>query len=169
MAGLYVHIPFCIKKCAYCDFLSFADHSRMMDYNTSLKTELRERACGQRIDTVFFGGGTPSVLPLGIIAELVDVINANYCIAPDAERTIELNPGTADTQKLEEYKYARFNRLSIGVQSLDDGLLVSIGRVHDSASFYNTFDMARKAGFDNINTDIIYALPARALRRILIP
>lgn len=167
MAGLYVHIPFCKAKCRYCDFVSFADCESMGEYCGALLKEIR--LCGETLpkleyDTVFFGGGTPSILPQGAIAMLLDALRASFSIAPGAEITIEANPGTLSEDKLKEYRSAGVNRLSMGLQSANDVLLETIGRIHRFKDFVQNYECARAVGFDNINADIMYGLPGQAVK-----
>ena len=118
MAGLYVHIPFCKAKCRYCDFVSFADHDCMGDYCAALLKETRLSAAAlpkREYESVFFGGGTPSILPVGAISLLLHALKESFTVLPDAEITIEANPGTLTEEKLKEYKAAGINRLSMGV------------------------------------------------------
>ena len=164
MPGIYIHIPFCVRKCAYCDFVSFEDHARMGAYLAALQKEMALCApafSGRVYDTVFFGGGTPSILPSGAAAALMEALRGSFCIRPDAEVTIECNPGTADAAKLAEYRAAGVNRLSFGVQSADDGLLCRIGRIHTFSDFLQSYEQARAAGFSNINADVLYGLPGQ--------
>lgn len=165
MSGLYIHIPFCMRKCAYCDFVSFADHSQMEPYLAALHEELRLRAaqgCFPAFDTVFIGGGTPSVLPGRAIAELLDAVRAGFSLAADAEISVECNPGTLDEEKLRLYRAAGVNRLSLGLQSADDALLARIGRIHTREDFFTSYDLALGAGFSNINVDVMYGLPGQS-------
>lgn len=168
---LYVHIPFCVRKCAYCDFLSFSCSAQKREaYTETLKREIREAfpAGGAaadfdsyRVTTVFFGGGTPSVLPGAQIAAILQELRTRFCFAPDAEISIECNPGTADQDKLKLYRASGINRLSIGLQSADDGELAQLGRIHTWADFCRTYEAARDVGFDNINIDLMSALPGQ--------
>ncbi len=174
---LYIHIPFCVRKCAYCDFLSMpADIRRQEEYLRALKREicLFPRREEYRVSTVFFGGGTPSVLPARWIAELMELIRREFRLETGAEVTLECNPGTADAQKLRIYREAGISRLSLGLQSADGRELELLGRIHTWEDFLRTYDAAREAGFENINTDLMSALPGqtvqsweRTLRRVL--
>lgn len=162
---LYIHIPFCARKCAYCDFLSFAAPERVYrDYMDKLLEEI----CGQgpnfqeyRVSTIFVGGGTPSILPADLIMELFATLSENFDISPDAEITMEANPGTLTMEKLEVYRQSGVNRLSIGLQSADDKELKYLGRIHSYDSFLKSFQRARQAGFKNINVDLMSALPGQ--------
>ncbi len=176
---LYLHIPFCVRKCAYCDFLSApAGRDVQQTYVGALQREIRAfagRAAQEYfVTTVFFGGGTPSVLLASEIAALMDVMREGFVFASDAEVTIECNPGTADREKLRVYRDAGINRLSLGLQSADDKELAMLGRIHTWADFLRTYEDARAAGFDNINVDLMSALPGqtvssweRTLRKVL--
>ncbi len=164
MAGIYLHVPFCVKKCAYCDFVSFPELSRADAYFQALYKEIAMAAAecgGKKFDTVFFGGGTPSAVPLEFICAAVERIRAEFDLEI-SEATIECNPGTVDMGKLAAYRKAGFNRISIGVQSFDDGLLRSIGRIHSARQAEETVKLARSAGFENINIDLMYGLPGQS-------
>ncbi|MDD5908763.1 MAG: radical SAM family heme chaperone HemW [Clostridiales bacterium] len=164
MAGIYLHVPFCVKKCAYCDFVSFPEQSRADAYFQALYKEIAMAAVecgGKKFDTVFFGGGTPSAVPLEFICVAVERIRAEFDLEI-SEATIECNPGTVDMGKLAAYRKTGFNRISIGVQSFDDGLLRSIGRIHSAKQAEETVKLARSAGFENINIDLMYGLPGQS-------
>lgn len=166
MPGIYIHIPFCMAKCRYCDFVSFADQDGKEDYLKALKEEMAlcERELPKlEYDTVFFGGGTPSVLPAGAILRLMERLREHYHVLPDAEITIECNPGTLTEEKLKEYQQAGINRLSLGLQSADNGLLRVLGRIHTYEEFLHSLRLAREAGFTNINADLMYGLPEQTL------
>lgn len=162
--GLYIHIPFCVRKCKYCDFLSFdnLDETVKGRYVNALFSEIRIQAanfCDYEIDTVFIGGGTPTAIPAQSLSEIIKCIKENFNVTEDAEITTESNPGTMTREMLETYKEAGINRLSIGVQSLDDRVLKALGRIHTAEEFKNTYFTARSAGFDNINIDLMFAVP----------
>ncbi len=165
---LYIHIPFCARKCAYCDFLSFSAPERLYrDYMDKLMEEI----CGQgsnfseyRVSTIFVGGGTPSILPADLILELFATLSENFDIARDAEITLEANPGTLTMEKLEVYRQSGVNRLSIGLQSADDKELKYLGRIHSYESFLKSYQRARQAGFRNINVDLMSALPGQSVQ-----
>lgn len=162
MAGLYIHIPFCVKKCAYCDFVSFPDPAPRQAYLMALQKEIALAAArfpSRVYDSVFLGGGTPSILPPADMAALLKAVGDAFTIHPDAEVTIECNPGTVDKEKLDGYRKGGVNRLSFGLQSMDDSLLHAIGRIHNAAQFKHSFLLAREAGFENINVDLMYGLP----------
>lgn len=165
--GLYFHIPFCVKKCLYCDFLSApCEGEERNAYMEALLRETQGRACDYRgyvVRTIFIGGGTPSVVETEWIEGLLSLVRECYEVMPKAEITIEVNPGTVDSQKLVRYRRAGINRLSIGLQSANDEELETLGRIHTFAGFLDTYDRAVKAGFDNINVDVMAALPKQGL------
>ena len=171
MTGIYVHIPFCVRKCAYCDFVSFPENSVPESYVDALIEEIELVSCGGEypaaFDTVFFGGGTPSLMTGAQMRRVMDALNAHFPILEGAERSMELNPGTATSQKLAAYRTAGVNRLSIGLQSTHDDLLRSIGRIHTFSQFLDTLSFAREAGFDNINVDVMHGLPGQTQERYL--
>ena len=155
MKSLYVHVPFCAQKCAYCDFASFPNREDAWDaYFAAVREELRP--WGRNFATAFIGGGTPSLVPARYVADIAREIRAG-------EFTIEANPGTLAPDKLRAYLGAGINRLSMGVQSFDDGLLGTIGRIHTADDAIRAYDMARDAGFRNINLDLMYALPGQSM------
>jgi len=167
---IYIHIPFCIKKCSYCDFNSFAaSDSEKSDYIEAL---LEEIACDEVIqgnsqaDTVFIGGGTPSIMDARYIARILEKLSAKYSVSKAAEITIEANPGTVSIDKLKDLRNAGINRISIGVQSFDDNMLKILGRVHDREQAINAYEMARSAGFENINLDIMTQLPGQTMEML---
>ena len=165
---LYVHIPFCVQKCSYCDFLSMpAEDEVKKEYVSRLKEEIRqmsEKYPGRMVKSVFFGGGTPSILPGSAIVKIMDCIREHFQIREDGEITIECNPGTLDVSRLTQYKRAGINRLSLGLQSADDRELKLLGRIHTYEDFLKSFDCARKCGFDNINVDVMSGLPTQKLK-----
>ena len=165
--GLYIHIPFCIKKCKYCDFISFCDKDEYFDlYIDSLKKEAHHYK-GEKIDTVFVGGGTPTVLKTHQLERLFGVIYDTFEILPDAEITIEANPKTLSKEKLLFLKKAGVNRISIGVQSFCDKELSLIGRVHNANEAYDTVREVIKSGFDNFNLDLMLNLPQQRKESLL--
>lgn len=161
--GIYLHIPFCVKKCNYCDFLSAsADWNTQKRYVEALKKEIsfyQNRLENYTISSIFFGGGTPSVLEERWIKELLEIIFEAYSVEEDAEITIEANPETLTKEKLESYKKAGINRLSIGLQSTENEQLKRLGRIHTYEKFLEIYAFARNAGFENINVDLMSALP----------
>lgn len=162
---LYIHIPFCVKKCAYCDFLSFvADEQTQQDYVKALQRELDyygNKYSDRYISTIFIGGGTPSWLTERAMASILECVYRNFEIASDAEITIECNPGTVSDSKFLVYKEAGINRLSIGLQSANNEELKILGRIHTYEQFLRTYDKARHHGFHNINVDLMSALPGQ--------
>lgn len=159
---LYIHIPFCIKKCDYCDFLSGPCSKAAQEaYVRALLEEIDavNEGKGRSVSSIFIGGGTPSVLDEKFIGQILDKIRAKFNIENDAEITIEINPGTANYEKLLAYRNYGINRLSIGLQSPDDRELKILGRIHDYGQFLVTYQNALKAGFDNINIDLMSAIP----------
>ena len=162
---IYVHIPFCAKKCAYCDFLSFPGNMRMRrEYTDKLLEEIRIQSSFVReyqVDTIFLGGGTPSVLDVTDITAIMGTLKEHYDIAPDAEITIEVNPGTVKMEGLVAYREAGINRVSMGLQSADDTELRYLGRIHTYDEFLKSFQRLRMAGFTNVNVDLISAIPGQ--------
>ena len=159
---IYIHIPFCVKKCDYCDFLSGPSCPKeQAEYVQALLAEIDavKEGKGRSVSSIFIGGGTPSVLDAGFIGEILNRIRNKFQIQNDAEITIEANPGTADYGKLQAYRDYGINRLSIGLQSPDDRELKILGRIHNYEQFLETYKKARKAGFDNINVDLMSAIP----------
>ena len=166
--GLYIHIPFCKKKCDYCDFYSLPDAEDQMDrYLQALSAHLAEiapRAAGMAVDTVYFGGGTPSLLGEKRLCALLKTIRKRYPVARDAEITLEANPESAGDEKtLGILRKAGFSRLSLGMQSASDRELQSVGRIHSFQQVRLAVQAARRAGFDNISLDLIYGLPGQTM------
>ena len=164
--GLYIHIPFCKAKCIYCDFYSLPRAEGQMDaYVSALTAQLaawRERTADCTVDTVYFGGGTPSYLGPARLCRLLDAVFQSYRVAPGAEITLEANPDSAqDISALRQLHDAGFDRLSLGMQSADDAELRRIGRVHTHAQTVRAVENARAAGFDNLSLDLIYGLPSQ--------
>ncbi|HET7876604.1 MAG TPA: radical SAM family heme chaperone HemW [Methylomirabilota bacterium] len=163
--GLYVHLPFCRARCGYCAFNTAPyEPGAMARFLAALKgeTDLVSRAPWTRevtLSTVFFGGGTPSLTPPEEMAALLERIRGRFTLAPDAEVTVECNPESVSREKLTAYRRAGVNRISLGVQSLDDGLLATLDRVHAAADARRAFDAAREAGFNDVSCDLIYGLP----------
>lgn len=160
--GLYLHIPFCKRKCAYCDFYSICDLTQIDAYVKALAEQIRSFSVYRKnytVDTIYFGGGTPSILTGQQVCDLLDVIRKTFKLASDAEITIEANPGTLDTEKLAGYRRAGVNRLSIGLQSADDDELKLLSRIHTRDEFEENFYLARLEGFDNISIDLMHGLP----------
>lgn len=167
--GIYIHIPFCLAKCKYCGFHSIggADQETMAEYMDSLINDIVEygRVYGEEyiVDTIFIGGGTPSILPSPYIGEILDCVRDVFHVTEDAEISMESNPKTLTFENLLAYRRFGVNRLSIGAQSLNDDCLTSLGRVHTAADFRRNFIMAREAGFDNINMDLMFAIPGHTM------
>lgn len=161
MAGLYIHIPFCVQKCAYCDFVSFAGDTRANEYMEALQNELRAQKELMAFDTVYIGGGTPSFLPGSAIKALLGLVYGRYDIAPDAEVTIEANPCSLTPEKLEAYASAGVNRASLGVQSLSDALLHTLGRAHDGERARRAMELLRSFGL-RWSADVMLSLPGQA-------
>ena len=164
---IYIHIPFCEKKCNYCDFLSFkSDAGTQGEYMAQLQQELAvmsSESAAYTVSSCFVGGGTPSVLPPDMISRLLDTLRTHYDVADDAEITIESNPGSLMRHKLSEYREAGVNRLSIGLQSADNAELKLLGRIHTFEEFLKTYQTARMEGFDNINVDLIDCIPMQSM------
>ena len=161
---LYLHIPFCVKKCNYCDFLSApAEEETRAAYVDALLEEIRgfEDPEDYEVVTVFFGGGTPSILPGQEIFRIMEALREKFSFRKGAEITLEANPGTVDKEKLSCYKKAGINRLSFGLQSADAEELKKLGRIHTWEKFLESFQLAREAGFSNINVDLMSALPGQ--------
>ena len=165
--SIYIHIPFCVKKCQYCDFLSAPADSRAQKvYLRALKQEIREQAARYReyeVQTVFIGGGTPTAVPCENLCEVLKTVFSFYRMNPHAEISMEANPGTVTKEALLSYRKAGINRLSIGLQSADDGELKLLGRIHTYRDFLQTYRWAQEAGFTNINLDIMSALPGQSV------
>jgi oxygen-independent coproporphyrinogen-3 oxidase len=167
--GLYIHIPFCVRKCNYCDFLSFSGISDE-DQKAYFRSLLREIEYYSEIygneyyvDTIFIGGGTPSLTDESLISEFLQAVRRGFFVDEDAEITIESNPKTLTDYKLRVYLEFGVNRLSIGAQSFNDNLLRYLGRVHTSEDFLTTYSMARECGFRNINIDLMFAIPGQTM------
>ncbi len=174
---LYVHIPFCVQKCLYCDFLSWHDsRENQARYVQALCREIR--ACRgrypARVSSLFFGGGTPSVLEPGQMAEIMEALGEVFSFETDSEMSIEANPGTVNLEKLRTYEKIGLNRISFGLQSAHNEELKALGRIHTWEEFLESYDLARQAGFDNINVDLMSGIPGqtpaswqKALSRVL--
>lgn len=164
--GIYVHIPFCVRKCAYCDFLSFPAGEEVKGrYAEALRREIsgwQEREEWEAA-SIFFGGGTPSVLESSLLCSILEEIKRVFYVQKDAEITLEANPGTLDKKKLEDYRRAGFNRISLGLQSSHNEELKLLGRIHTWEEFLESFQLAREAGFTNVNVDMMSALPGQTV------
>ena len=162
--GLYLHIPFCVRKCRYCDFCSFPGMGTdVMDLYTRRLAEEVIRASrkyrGYTVDTVYFGGGTPTLLPFPLFFRVMETVYRCFRVENDAEITMECNPATANGEYLMGIRREGVNRLSIGLQSADDRELAALGRIHTFGDFLTTYDAARRAGFDNISADLMFGIP----------
>lgn len=171
--GIYIHIPFCIKKCEYCDFVSYCNKKEYVpQYINALKKEIKNNINKEyKITTIYIGGGTPSSIEENYIADIIETIKLNMNDEDlkdfeNIEVTIEVNPGTVNKEKLQGYKKIGINRLSIGLQETHNELLKSIGRIHTYEEFIKTYKLARKIGFNNINVDLMIALPNQTIQDI---
>lgn len=164
---LYIHIPFCVRKCNYCDFLSApADEETKVAYMQALCRELEEKSRkyqGYEVITVFIGGGTPTAVPSLWIMQVMETVRRCYHLQENAEITMEMNPGTVTPEAMTHYREAGINRLSIGLQSTEEQELKALGRIHNYEQFLMIYDWARQTGFDNINVDIMSALPHQTM------
>ena len=163
--GIYIHIPFCKKKCYYCDFISFENKcDEIPQYIESLKEEIRNfDFSNYHITSIYIGGGTPSYIDSKYIKYILDELRTRVK-SDDIEITIEVNPGTVTEEKLQEYKEAGINRISIGLQSANNNLLRKIGRIHTYEEFLQAYQLVNKTGFDNINVDLMLALPGQTIQ-----
>ena len=170
--GIYVHIPFCKQKCIYCDFISFSNKfNKVEEYINKLRQEIEIKASkiGKSeilINTIYIGGGTPSIISKEYIGQIIDSINKHFNIKQQVEITIEVNPGTVDKEKLEYYKKLGINRLSIGLQNTSDYILKILGRIHTYKDFLNVYNMARQVGFKNINVDLMIGVPTQNIDNV---
>ena len=177
--GIYVHIPFCKHKCYYCDFISYANKESLVErYINVLIREITDVATGNRLDyengidelfnvnTIYIGGGTPSFIESKYIVNIISTIKEYFKINENAQITWEINPGTVNENKLKDYFNAGVNRLSIGLQATNDSLLKEIGRIHTYEEFLNTYKLARKIGFKNINADLMIGLPKQTIEDV---
>lgn len=165
--GIYIHIPFCLKKCRYCDFCSLADKdtaymSQYVDQLCRRMSEFALKAKEYIVDTVYFGGGTPSLLPVGQIERIMNTLR-RYDVSPNTEITLECNPATANKQYFQKLRATGINRLSIGLQSAHDSELKLLGRAHTASEFVTCFEDARAAGFDNVSADLMYGIPDQTM------
>ena len=161
--GIYIHIPFCVRKCKYCDFLSGpAAKEVQKDYVEKLLEEIdqwKDLLKQRKTETIFFGGGTPSVIDEEDIRKILKKIKGSGNVSENAEISIEANPGTVTKEKLQVWKSAGINRISFGLQSADNEELKSLGRIHTWEEFLENYSLARACGFENINVDLMSALP----------
>jgi putative oxygen-independent coproporphyrinogen III oxidase len=164
--SLYIHIPWCVRKCPYCDFNSHAATPEEERYVAALGSDLDAEtrlSSGRQLESIFFGGGTPSLFTADAIDRILAGVRERFHLATDAEITLEANPGTVDAAHFAGYRAAGVNRLSIGVQSFDDAMLGRLGRIHTADEARKALQLAREAGFDNINLDLMFGLPAQSL------
>lgn len=166
--SIYIHIPFCVRKCAYCDFLSAPATNEVQEqYLHMLMQEIHEKAVQYAKDyvvkTIFIGGGTPTSVDAALLCEVVERVKRDFDVLKDAEISMECNPGTADKESFQKYRQAGINRLSIGLQSTQNSLLQKLGRIHTYEQFLDTYEWAREAGFTNINIDLMSALPGQTI------
>lgn len=162
--GLYIHVPFCVRKCPYCDFYSIADTFLKAAYEGALVKEMQMRSSGMQeavFDSVYLGGGTPTVLEPAETARILEAAHRHFPILQDCEITIEANPGTVNPKILAELRAAGINRINIGVQSFNDACLSFLGRIHSAKQAAEALDASEKAGFENIGLDLIYGLPGQ--------
>ena len=161
--GVYVHIPFCLRKCAYCDFYSVTDLELKPAFLKALRAEIAAAEAGPlAFDTIYFGGGTPSILAPGEIADLIDRLDSRFRFARPVEVTIEANPGTVDSEKLRGFRAAGVDRINLGVQSFQEENLRMLGRIHSAREAHAALSAARRAGFENIGLDLMYGLPGQS-------
>lgn len=178
--GIYVHIPFCKKKCYYCDFVSFeCKENEIEKYIDAIIKEINQKEViekenqiiknfvGKKVTTIYIGGGTPSLIDSKYIVEILNAIKLKYEVVENVEITIEVNPGTVTEEKLIDYKNAGINRISIGLQSAEDRILKLIGRIHTYEQFLNTYNLAKKVGFKNINVDLMLAIPTQTEKELI--
>ncbi len=167
--GIYIHIPFCKKKCLYCDFTSFSNKNNLIEqYIITLEKEIEENLKGKEflVKTIYIGGGTPSSIDSKHISSIVNKIKDSTVIDKNVEITIEVNPGTINIDKLRDYIDVGINRISIGLQETDNSILKQIGRIHTYEEFMQTYNMAKLAGFNNINVDLMFGLPNQNIENI---
>ncbi len=160
--GLYMHMPFCKSKCPYCDFYSVTDNDDYRRYIDAMLLQMEDYASSASpftVDTIYIGGGTPSVVPEKLMFDLMDGVYRNFKVFIDAETTIETNPATVTLGQLKKYRKMGINRISFGAQSMCDNELRALSRLHDTEGFERSFDLARRAGFDNISVDLMYGIP----------
>lgn len=162
MRGLYIHIPFCLSKCAYCDFNSYADKWQFVSEYVSAVLKEAEKFKGQVVDTVYIGGGTPTALPEKELCRLLSGITELFDIKKNSEFTVEMNPETADKGYLSRLRNLGVNRISMGAQSFDNGLLKTLGRVHTAEKTVEAVKLVKEAGFENISLDLMFSLPGQS-------
>lgn len=167
--SIYIHIPFCVQKCAYCDFLSAPATGKVQEqYLHRLMQEIKQKSMQYAkdyiVETIFIGGGTPTCVDARLLCQVLSVVKEQFCVKENAEISMECNPGTIEGQTLRRYREAGINRLSIGLQSTENRLLEKLGRIHTYEQFLQTYHAAREAGFANINIDLMSALPGQTLQ-----
>ncbi|SHH34112.1 oxygen-independent coproporphyrinogen-3 oxidase [Caloranaerobacter azorensis DSM 13643] len=171
LLGIYIHIPFCVSKCFYCDFNSYTDKSYIIkDYIKYLKKEIDLYSVelkDYKVKTIFIGGGTPSSIDSKFLCDIVNHIYKKFNLSTLIEFTVEANPKTLDKYKLKDYKNLGINRMSLGLQSFNDKLLKSIGRIHTARDFLESYDLIRKFGFDNVNVDVMFNLPGQTIKDVI--
>lgn len=166
--SLYLHVPWCVRKCPYCDFNSHEGQPQSQDYLAALKRDLAQDLdwlAGRKLHSLFVGGGTPSLMPPVFYHELLELIDQRIGFADQAELTLEANPGTADADHFLGYRQAGFNRISLGIQSFDDQKLQRLGRIHHGLDSERAIDMAIQAGFQRLNLDLMFGLPDQSLEQ----
>ncbi|WP_053957579.1 radical SAM family heme chaperone HemW [Inediibacterium massiliense] len=164
--GLYIHIPFCVKKCFYCDFCSYPDTHNISNYMNALKEEIKsfsEVLKDYQIKSIFIGGGTPSIIPIDEMDKIINLLHERFSIDKNVEWSIESNPGTLDEEKIRFYLKSGINRLSMGLQAWQNHHLKRLGRIHTKEEFVKNYLLARKLGFENINIDLMFSLPDQTL------
>lgn len=168
--GIYIHIPFCVKKCSYCDFVSFCSDEKIWEqYTNAVVCEIENKKIEnpKKVTTIYIGGGTPSLIPENYIVKIINTVKSRFKIEESAEITIEVNPGTVTEKKLVAYKNVGINRISIGLQSAEDRILKLIGRIHNYQTFLSTYNLTRNIGFENINVDLMLAIPTQTKEELL--
>ncbi len=168
--GIYIHIPFCVKKCSYCDFVSFCSDEKIWEqYTNAVVCEIENKKIEnpKKVTTIYIGGGTPSLIPENYIVKIINTVKSRFKIEKSAEITIEVNPGTVTEKKLVAYKNVGINRISIGLQSAEDRILKLIGRIHNYQTFLSTYNLTRNIGFENINVDLMLAIPTQTKEELL--
>jgi oxygen-independent coproporphyrinogen III oxidase len=164
--ALYIHVPFCRRKCRYCSFVSYEGRaSDIPAYVTALKAEMEKCSSGESVGSIYLGGGTPSLLASEQVGEILATARSCFAVSPATEISIEANPGTVDEAFLIGLRKLGVNRLSLGFQSLNDAELKLLGRIHSAEQAEEAFSLARQAGFDNVNLDLIYGLPGQSLKK----
>jgi len=162
--SLYLHIPFCLSKCPYCDFASIPyDGNLVNNYLSALLSEIKSFS-GRKVDTLYLGGGTPTVLKLEQLDKIIRAVKGHYILTPNCEMTIEANPNTLDQSKSKALRRMGFNRISLGIQSFNDRELKVLGRIHNAAQAIQSFDMLKAGGFENIGLDLIFGIPSQTIK-----